>query len=200
MTGMTRNRDFMGLDADSDKSNSLAEAFKLSPPPLAQFNANYTACAYPTGNLRQRELQFSQGDTWTGIQLSAAAAVSYFLKSTWYEGTLADYQILSNCIGALVGADVGLDLLLQVFQEGSGFAPAISEEEDPSRQITITDTGVFECVPVTTIAIFGIQVCWDQASGADAGQFVEITFGPSFGAALGGYSVCYAAFTATSKL
>ncbi|CAB9522656.1 expressed unknown protein [Seminavis robusta] len=198
MTGLTRNRDFLALrggDDDSDASNLLAEAFATYPVPhLDVFQANYSACASPTTG--ERHLQFNDGEVWPGLQVSVAALFSYFYKQTWWSGEFVGRQVsatyAANCIGALVGADVGVDLLLQVYSGGTNAAIGgiLSRE-------TISSSGTIACVPVTTIAIFGIQVCWNPDQTQGDLVVTEITFGPSLGVALGGYSSCFATQTVT---
>ncbi|CAB9516491.1 unknown protein [Seminavis robusta] len=204
ITGMTRNRDFMGLaDADSDTSSLLAEAFAIHPPPLlATFKGNYSACAYlNNGNLRhQRELNLV-GDIWVGLQLSAAAFLSYFLKYSVYSDAYTnklDYQLLQNCVGLLMGADVGLDLLIQI-----NYGLRSIEEEDPSQQRQrppYSEDRIYQCFPLATVAVVGVQVCWFQDSGPSEGEVLELTlYGASLGAAIGGYSHCFTTLTATES-
>lgn len=131
------------------------------------------------------------------MQWSIAALFSYFGKRTWKEYVVENGGILgtddnrrtrftSNCIGALVGGDVGLDVLFQIWDFDDG-----EQGMGPLRE----DTGGFEntqYVPVFVVGPIGLQVGWLEDEGTNDGPtIIEVTLGPSLGAALGGFSQCF---------
>lgn len=192
---LTRNRDFATL-GDSENTR-LTQALASTPPPMSVFNKNLTACLSPKsdsdGDTRERKLQSGPEDTRYGLQWSAAAAFSYFGKSTWQEVEGFNTQFLSNCVGFLLGADAGLDVLFQIFNEGAN--RIVSDQQG----ITITvDPGNTQYVPVFIAGPIGVQVGWFQDEGPDELTITEVTLEPSFGLALGGFSQCYNELTAST--
>lgn len=189
-TGLSR-RSFLSL-GETD-TNRLSSAMKETPLPREVFNANFTACLNPSDS-RNLQSTSSETDTWYGLQWSAAALFSYFGKVTWKDRIVGPCpfcddvrdQFLQNCIGFLVGGDAGLDVLFQIYTATDGRRNVGPDTE--------SDT---EYVPVITAGPVGVQVGWFKDDGGpDGGMTItEVTLGPSLGAALGGYSNCFADFT-----
>ncbi|CAB9509632.1 unknown protein [Seminavis robusta] len=191
-TGL-KNRDFMGFNADNDKNSLLSEAFASNQPNLDVFTANFTACANPPTNVRRgRELQtglFSL--TMTGIQWSGAAAIAYFGKSTWGSSGGVGLQLVSNCLGALIGADVGFDYLIQIVQgTDSTLVDTLSDTSSDTKQNTV-NPGNSWMLPFVTAIPLGFQYgVLDASDGSGDYSILEISFGPSVGASVLGYTAC----------
>ena len=202
-TGL-KNRDFATLnDADAKTLSAVTREYT---PPVDVFNKNLTACLNPGGS-SDVESKATQSDTWYGLMWSAAALFSYFGKSTWSEkgeradGSTFQSQQVSNCVGFLAGADVGLDVLFQIVSyddDGNYFAPSSLSAENKDFSDT-RDVGDSQYVPVITAGPFGIQVGWSADLGPEGGTVTEITLGPSLGAALGGFNQCFNQQTTTCE-
>jgi hypothetical protein len=223
--GLEKRLDFVRLGNDIDRMSIIEQTLKVDPPPIKEvFMANYSACLYPEADVSEEEedgddegtrralrarsttsaaankkvhRQLQDPQTQLGIMWSGAALFSYFGKSVWWEQGLfnTDYQFLQNCVGAILGADVGLDLLIEIFNDGfdptSIFSNGLDPSEPGSSERRTRDPGNTVAIPVITAGPFGIQVGWFQEDGPDDGTFVDVSLGPSFGANLGGYSVCF---------
>ena len=204
-TGL-KNRDFATLnDADAKTLSAVTREYT---PPVDVFNKNLTACLNPGGS-SDVESKATQSDTWYGLMWSAAALFSYFGKSTWSEkeevrgpggDSTLQGQLVSNCVGFLAGADVGLDVLFQIRSNDDGnFAPSSLSAENKDFSTT-EDVGDSQYVPVITAGPFGIQVGWPADDGPEDGTiFTEIALGPSLGAALGGFNQCFNQATLTCE-
>jgi hypothetical protein len=200
--GFASKTDFVMMGHNA--SSNLSQALLVDVPPMHVFNENLTACMNPESRRRGlRKLQvYSDARTAYGLQWSAAALAAYFGKSTWStieRGILNDIlvQLVSNCVGFILGADAGVDFLIQIFSEPDGaFSGA---DNTTSKQISVTQNpGDTQYIPIITAGPFGIQVGWFQEEGADFQTITEITLGPSFGAALGGFTQCFNEATYTS--
>jgi hypothetical protein len=176
-TGL-KERDFLNLD--EDESTMVLAAVEASPPPITVFQDSLAACL-GTGTEAEadagNDAKAMPDNHAYGFQWSGAALFSYFGKASWNCGACTPgngrVQRITNCVGFLAGGDVGLDFLLQVFSDFS-----LGEERNT------------QCVPVAIAGPIGVQVCWVN-SAPDEGTITEITFGPSFGVALGGFSQCF---------
>jgi hypothetical protein len=214
--GFASETDFLMMGDENSTQEYLLAALAKDVPPMEVFNANLTACMNPKKTRRDRGLQtldevltnsvFQDGRTAYGIQWSAAALVSLFRKVT--QTTLAVSEAIpepdtkldyvSNCIGFLLGGDIGLDFLIQIFSgRQSDFISDFSRSENLTTtkateiQATEFNPGTSQYASVFTAGPFGVQVGWFQSEGPSEQTITEITFGPSFGMSLGGFSQCY---------
>jgi len=204
----------MGLESkydinffDDSTSVSLQAALADTPLPMDIFQSNYTNCLHPQQEEGKAALQARSSDdqlTLVGLQWSVAALFSYFGKSTWFNGEFQgndlELQLVSNCIGFLAGGDVGLDVLFQIWDtDRTTFTEATTQSNSAATTRTATDPGNSQCIPVFVAGPIGLQVCWFVESGINgAPLLIEVSFGPSLGAALLGFSQCsYNSLTAT---
>jgi hypothetical protein len=189
--GFASKTDFIMMDGDH--STHLSKALAVDVPPMHVFNENFTACMNPANRLRRLTdgQLFPDGKTTYGLQWSTAALFSYFGKSTW---TTNDeilnpgiIQLLSNCFGFLLGADAGVDFLIQIFSDPNSLDNGSNSTTKTEQEFNPGDT---QYVPIVTAGPFGFQVGWFQSTGPTNQTILEITFGTSFGIALGGFSQC----------
>jgi len=205
--GLRSNRDIVSLLRNNDATGGqqVMQAMKAFPPPREVFESNYTACLNPerrlaaTGNKDgTRGLQTTISSTRYGLMWSLAGAFSYFGKSTWSDEVLGrSLQIVSNCVGGILGGDIGLDFLIQIFDQTltrriqGQLDDAANGEQIDGEQIDVSIND-WQFIPVITLGPIGVQVGWDEERGPDGGGIItEVTLGASLGAAAGGFNQCF---------
>lgn len=120
--------------------NDIAQRMSENPPPTDVFEKNYTACANPRQDSDEEDTeQVSFSRTLYGIQWSLAALFSYFGKSVWTETLGVQTRIQSNCVGAMLGGDVGLDFLSQIITTTLG-ADEVLEDMEGKQIVQLEDT------------------------------------------------------------
>ena len=197
-TGLANEREFLSLGEDGN--SRLTQALASTPPPMTVFKSNYSACLNPDSDTGSRKLdefkgyEFFEDYTAYGVMWSVAALFSYFGKSTYWEQDFftetLDLQMVSNCVGFLLGGDFGVDFLIQIYDDkvDNGF---LTELGVGSKETETADPGETQFVPVFTAGPIGVQVGWWREGGPDEGTITEVSLGASLGAALMGFSNCY---------
>lgn len=199
-TGLRTNREFV-VSLEEDKAPGIGQILANNPPPMmAAFQSNYSACLHPERQLSPyddgRRLQTPGIEsTLLGLMWSAAAGFSYFGKSTWGTNEAMQAQLLSNCLGAFLGVDAGIDFLIQIFNGDASSILSLPEEDDISGKPGTANPGDFQFVPAVTVGPIGIQIGWGVARGPQGGTITEVSIGPSFGFGAGGFTQCFNTLT-----
>jgi hypothetical protein len=202
----------------SQNNSHVQQAILAQVPPMEVFNKNFSACTNPettSGGLRKLQDDdtpgFNVSRNFYGLQWSVSPVFSYFGKCTCatidnLEEILDPYtiQLTSQCFGGILGADAGVDFLIQMFsarqEDASEFLPVPVSSNSTSKQpesVTF-DPGQTHFVPIIIVGPFGLQVGWFVDGGPTAQTIIEITIGASFGLALGVFNACCNEATVTT--